>query len=150
MKTRMLAAALGIAALSGLLVPSPAQAADEVAYAYLPPIREDIGGGSVRATIGFASQKKIVVRNFTVRDICPGDNAPVKAQVVWVHRDGTRGSSRWRTDSNGCGTHGTNFGTIARTSHKRIKYAYLSLRVYDREGRIAGVQISYRVNNGWN
>jgi hypothetical protein len=149
LKTRILGAALAIAALSGLLVPSPAQAKDDVASAYAPPYRDN-GGGSVRATIGFANRKKIVVQNFTVRDICPGDNAPVKAQVIWVHMDRTKGYSHWRTDSNGCGTHGTNFGTLTRTSTKRIKYAYLSLRVYDREGGIRAVRISDDVDNGWN
>jgi hypothetical protein len=149
LKTRILGAALGIAVLSGLLVPIPAQAKDDVASAYVPPYRDN-GGGSVRATIGFANRKKVVVRNFTVRDICPGDNAPVKAQIVWVHMDGTTGHSAWKSDSNGCGTHGTNFGTITRTSTKRMRKAYLSLRVYAREGGIRAVQISYEVDNGWN
>ncbi|MFB4285254.1 MULTISPECIES: hypothetical protein [unclassified Nonomuraea] len=141
MKTRMLGAALGIAALSGLLVASPAQARDDVASAHVNPYR-DHGGGSVRAAVDFTSRTRVVFRNFTVRDICPGDNAPVKAQIVWVHMDGTKGRSAWRSDTNGCGAHGTNFGTITHTGSKHIRKVYLSLRVYARSGGIRAVALS--------
>lgn len=33
------------------------------------------GGGSVRGTVDFVKPKKVVVRGFTVRDICPGLDA---------------------------------------------------------------------------
>ncbi|MEV4175123.1 hypothetical protein [Nonomuraea sp. NPDC049709] len=139
MKTRILGAALGIAVLSGLLVASPAQARDGVASASVPPYR-DLGGGSVRATVDFVSRKKVVVRNFTVRDICPGDNAPVKARFVWVHTDSTTGSSAWRKDTNGCGSHGTNFGNITRTGTKPIRKVYLHLEVGTRAFALSAVQ----------
>jgi hypothetical protein len=134
LKTRILGAALAVAALSGLLVPSPAQARDGAASASVPPYR-DLGGGSVRATIDFTSRKRVVVRNFTVRDICPGDNTPVKARFTWVHTDSTTGSSAWRSDTNGCGDHGTNFGNLTRTGTKSIRKVYLHVRA--REGSFA-------------
>jgi hypothetical protein len=127
LKTRILGAALGIAVLSGLLVPIPAQARDGAASASVPPYR-DLGGGSVRATIDFTSRKRVVVRNFTVRDLCPGDNAPVSARFTWVHTDSTTGSSAWRSDTNGCGDHGTNFGNLTRTGTKSIRKVYLHVR----------------------
>ncbi|MEU8358373.1 hypothetical protein AB0C27_20380 [Nonomuraea sp. NPDC048882] len=142
MKTRILGAVLGIAALSGLLVPSSAQAAaDGVSSARLNGWGKH-GGGSVRANVDFVNRKKVIFRNFTVRDLCPGDNAPVRARVVWIHTDGTTGHSAWRKDTNGCGDHGTNFGTIIRTDTKPIKKVYLHLQVYARSGGIRGFAFS--------
>ncbi|MCG5216526.1 hypothetical protein [Streptosporangium sp. KLBMP 9127] len=146
MKTRILAAALAIAALSGLLVASPAQARVDVVSAHVNPQRGH-GGGSVRAAFDFVNRTKVVFRNFTVRDICPGDHAPVKAQIIWVYMDGTKGSSAWRSDTNGCGAHGTNFGTITHIDRKHIRKIYLSLRVYDRSGEIFAIAISDSEDN---
>jgi hypothetical protein len=128
LKTRMLGAALGIAVLSGLLVASPAQARDGAASASVPPYRDN-GGGSVRATVDFTSRTRVVVRNFTVRDICPGDNTPVRARFIWVRTDRTDGTSAWRSDTNGCGTHGTNFGNLTHTDRKPISKVYLHVQV---------------------
>ncbi|MEU8364314.1 hypothetical protein AB0C27_50685 [Nonomuraea sp. NPDC048882] len=61
--------------------------------------------------------------------------------------DGTTGHSAWKSDSNGCGTDGTNFGTITLTSTKRMRSAYLSLRVYARSGGIRAIHISREVDN---
>ncbi|MEV5496140.1 hypothetical protein AB0M50_12170 [Nonomuraea fuscirosea] len=133
MKTRMLGAALGIAVLSGLLVASPAQAKDGVSSARVDPFRGH-GGGSVRATVDFVSRTKVRFRNFTVRDICPGDNLPVRARVHWKHTDGTNGRSAWKSDTNGCGDDGTNFGTITRTGSKSISRVYLEVSVLDPGG----------------
>ncbi|MEV5895662.1 hypothetical protein [Nonomuraea fuscirosea] len=134
MKTRILGAALGIAALSGLLVASPAQAFDGAASARVKPSGRD-GGGSVRASVHFVNPKKVVFRNFTVRDICPGDNLPVRARVAWKHTDGTNGHGVWKWDRNGCGDHGTNFGNITRTGSKSISRVYLEVQVKTRSGQ---------------
>ncbi|MGP4096641.1 hypothetical protein [Nonomuraea sp. KM90] len=131
MKTRILGAALGIAALSGLLVASPAQAADGVSSARVDPFESaegrDYGGGSVRATVDFVSRTKVVFRNFTVRDLCPGDNLPIEGRVWWEHTDGTYGYGAWKSDTNGCGDDGTNFGNITRTGTKSISRVYVQV-----------------------
>ncbi|MCG5213431.1 Tim44 domain-containing protein [Streptosporangium soli] len=147
MKTRILGAVMGIAVLSGLLVASPAQARDGVASASVPPYR-DLGGGSVRATVDFTSRTRVVVRNFTVRDICPGDNAPVRARFVWVYTDSTDGSSAWRSDTNGCGSHGTNFGNLTRTDRKHIRLVYLHLQVGTQSFAFSAHQYNQYVRRG--
>lgn len=134
MKTRILGAALGIAALSGLLVPSPAQAKDGVSTARVNPAGAH-GGGSVRATVDFVNRKKVVFRNFTVRDICPGDNLPVRARIWWKHTDGTTGYSAWKWDRNGCSDKGTNFGNVTRSGSKSISKVYLQVAVNFRPGQ---------------
>jgi hypothetical protein len=134
LKTRILGAVLGIAALSGLLVASPAQARDGVSTARVPPVR-DGGGGSVRATVDFVSRTKVVFRNFTVRDLCPGDNLPVRARFGWKHTDGTNGHSAWRSDTNGCGDDGTNFGNLARIGSKSISRVYLQVSILTKTGQ---------------
>ncbi len=129
MKTRMLGAALAIAALSGLLVPSPAQAKDGVVDVRVSPSRGK-GGGSARAHVDFVNKKKIVLRNFRVRDICPNDSYWVRAQIVWVNVDGSKGYGDriWR--DNGCG-HSYNYGTFTHTSTKPIRYVRLQLIMFD-------------------
>ncbi|TMR87906.1 hypothetical protein [Nonomuraea basaltis] len=131
MKTRILAAVMATAALSGLLVASPAQARDGVSSARVDPFESaagrDYGGGSVRATVDSVSRTKVVFRNFTVRDICPGDNLPIKGRVWWEHTDGTHGYGAWRSDTNGCGDDGTNFGNITRTGTKSISSVYVQV-----------------------
>ncbi|MCG5219967.1 hypothetical protein [Streptosporangium sp. KLBMP 9127] len=131
MKTRILGAVMGIAALSGLLVASPAQARDGVSSAHVKPFTSgagrDYGGGSVRATVDFVSRTKVAFRNFTVRDICPGDNLPIKARVYWYHTDGTDGYSAWRSDTNGCGDDGTNFGNFTRRGSKSISTVFVQV-----------------------
>ncbi|MFI7452388.1 hypothetical protein ACIBQX_33175 [Nonomuraea sp. NPDC049714] len=129
MKTRILGAALGIAVLSGLLVASPAQATDGVSSAR---VDYGSGAGSVRATVDFVSRTKVVFRDFTVRDICPGDNLPVKARFMWTHTDGTGGTAAWKADTNGCGGDGTNFGDFIRTGSKSISRINLEVCVYNR------------------
>ncbi|MEV0622323.1 hypothetical protein AB0I81_54030 [Nonomuraea sp. NPDC050404] len=140
MKTRILGAVLGIAALSGLLVPSPAQASDGVSSARAN--YTDGGAGSVRTTVDFVNRKKVVFRNFTVRDICPGDNFPVKARIFWTHTDGTSGYSAWKSDTNGCGDNGTNFGNITRTGTKPISKVSLEVCIYTRSGGILSFAFS--------
>ncbi|GGP02809.1 hypothetical protein LDL08_12655 [Nonomuraea glycinis] len=132
MKTRILGAALGIAVLSGLLVASPAQARDGVSSARIDTAR--YGGGSVRATVDFVNRRKVVFRNFTVRDLCPGDNLPVRARAWWRHTDGTNGYGAWKSDTNGCGDDGTNFGNITRRSTKPIAMVWVEVSVYIRPG----------------
>ncbi|MEV5895784.1 hypothetical protein [Nonomuraea fuscirosea] len=126
MKTRILGAVMGIAALSGLLVASPAQARDGVSSVRIDP-SGGYGGGYVRTTVDFTSRTRVVFRNFTVRDICPGDNVPVRARLHWIHTDRTDGRSAWMSDTNGCGDDGTNFGTSIRTGTKSISKIRLEL-----------------------
>jgi hypothetical protein len=130
LKTRILGAALGIAVLSGLLVASPAQARDGVSSARVGRLvgpDQDYSGGSVRATVDFVSRTRVVFRNFTVRDLCPGDNHPTKGRVWWKHTDGTYGYGAWKWDRNGCGDDGTNFGNLLRTGTKSISRVYVQV-----------------------
>ncbi|MFB4282326.1 hypothetical protein ACBJ59_44020 [Nonomuraea sp. MTCD27] len=135
MKTRMLGAALAIAALSGLLVASPAQARDGVSSARVRVDTGIPGGGAlVTTTVDFVNRRKVIFRNFTVRDLCPGDNRPVQARAWWHYTDGTTGKSAVRTDSNGCGDDGTNFGNITPPSTKGISSVYLEVWLYTGSG----------------
>jgi hypothetical protein len=131
LKTRILGTVLATAALSGLLVASPAQARDGVSSARVNPFESasgrDYSGGTARATVDFTSRTRVVFRNFTVRDLCPGDNLPIKGRVFWTHTDGTRGNGSWKSDTNGCGDDGTNFGTITRTGTKAISSVYVQV-----------------------
>jgi hypothetical protein len=117
LKTRILGAAVSIVALSGLLTAGPAQADDGVASA-----RVESGGhaGAVHTTVDFTSATRVVFKDFTVRDICPGDNLPVRARAVYIFTDGSTGFSNWRVDSNGCGNDGTNFGDLVRSGTKSV------------------------------
>ncbi|WP_432943669.1 hypothetical protein ACQPXM_00805 [Kribbella sp. CA-253562] len=81
------------------------------------PVRH---AGSVRTTVDFTSATRVVFKDFTVRDICPGDNLPVRGRASWVLTDGTTGASSWKVDSNGCGGDGTNFGDIVYSGGKRV------------------------------
>jgi hypothetical protein len=135
LKTRILGAALGIAVLSGLLVASPAQARDGVSTARVRVSDGIPGGGAlVKTTVDFVSRKKVIFRNFTVRDLCPGDNRPVQARAWWHYTDGTTGKSAVRTDANGCGDDGTNFGNITPPSTKGISSVYLEVWLYTGSG----------------
>ncbi|MEU8356348.1 hypothetical protein AB0C27_10095 [Nonomuraea sp. NPDC048882] len=145
MKTRMLAAALAIAALSGLLVASPAQAADGVSSIRIDPSRGD-GGASVRTTVDFVSRTKVVFRNTTVRDLCPGDNMPVRARIIWRYTDGTNGYGAWKSDTNGCGDDGTNFGTSIRTGRKSIQRIFLEVSFVTRSGQRLNAYSQSRYN----
>lgn len=128
MKTRVLGATVAIAALSGLLVPSPAQARDGVST---PRPLKRSGAASVRTTVDFVSRTKVIFRNFTVRDICPNDFYVVKAQIRWTHTDETEGKSAC---DNGCGSHGTNFGNLVRSGSKPIAKVRLYVCIYKLSG----------------
>ncbi|MCG5218063.1 hypothetical protein [Streptosporangium sp. KLBMP 9127] len=127
---------MGIAVLSGgLLVPSPAQARDGVSSALVRVDTGIDGGGAlVRTTVDFVNRKKVIFRNFTVRDLCPGDNRPVQARAWWNYADGTTGASAVRKDTNGCGDDGTNFGNITYTGSKAISSVYLEVWLYTGSG----------------
>ncbi|MEV0309327.1 hypothetical protein [Nonomuraea fuscirosea] len=70
-----------------------------------------------------------------MRDICPGDNLPVRARVAWRHTDGANGHNAWKWDRNGCGDNGTGFGNITRTGSKSIMRVYLEVQVQWRPGQ---------------
>ncbi|MEJ1105683.1 MULTISPECIES: hypothetical protein [unclassified Kribbella] len=126
MKTRILGAAVGIAAVGGLLTAVPAQAEGLTSAR----VEWRTGAGSVRTTVDFTSRTRVVFRDFTVRDICPGDNLPVRAEVTWVHTDGSSGVGNRKADTNGCGPNGTNFGDFIRTGTKPLKYVFVKVCIY--------------------
>lgn len=131
MKKRNVGAVTGLAViLGGSLVAAPAQATDgEIgAHVYYP--YGEVSGGRATATLDFTSRTTVAYRNFTVRDLCPGDGRPVRARVSWLNTDGTRGTGTWRADTNGCGPDGTNFGTLTLSSAKPVSRASLTVCVY--------------------
>ncbi|MGN9786356.1 hypothetical protein ACTMTF_33360 [Nonomuraea sp. ZG12] len=133
MKTRILGAVMGIAALSGLLVASPAQARDGVSSARVSnPDRA--GAGYAQTTVDFVNRKKVIFRNFKVRDICPADNHGVRARIEWIHTDRTRGYGAWKKDTS-CGSHGTNFGNFVRRGSKSIKLVYVKVCISTKKGQ---------------
>ncbi|GAA1637549.1 hypothetical protein GCM10009733_038300 [Nonomuraea maheshkhaliensis] len=144
MKTRTLGAALAIAMLSGLLVASPAQARDGVTSGRTQ--RPSGGNGYARATVDFVSRTKVVFRNFTVRDLCPGDNLPVKARIVWKYTTGSWHTGAWRKDTNGCADKGTNFGNVTLSRSRAISAVTLELCVYNKNSDFHCVNTTTRYN----
>jgi hypothetical protein len=132
-KTRILGAAVGIVAVvGGSLVASPAQATDGFDSARVYYKGDSGSGGYVRADIDFLSRTEVVYRDFTVRDVCPGDGLPVRAQISWRNADGTFADiGSWKADNNGCGPNGTNFGDIRISRPKALAKATLTVCVYD-------------------
>lgn len=133
MKASILRAAVGVVAvLAGLLVASPAQAADgadSVRVRY--PSWTSVSGGLATADLDFVNQKKVVFRNFKVRDICPGDGRPVRAYMTLWEPNGVRRT--WaspKADTNGCGADGTNFGTVTLETSLTVARAGLTVCVY--------------------
>jgi hypothetical protein len=94
-------------------------------------------GGYVRADIDFTSRTRVVYRNFTVRDVCPGDGRPVQAQLSVVGTDGVRRNlGEWLEDTNGCGPDGTNFGTVTLSAGFNVARAGLRVCVYSSTGNL--------------
>lgn len=137
MKTRILGAAVGIAAVLGsLLVASPAQASDGPDWVRVY-YSADLNGGEAQATVDFVSRTVVVWRDFTVQDTCPGDGLPVRARPEWTYADGTRGVGAWRADTNGCGQDGTNFGDIRISRSKAVARVAMTVCVYSQsEGNL--------------
>ncbi|MEV4179509.1 hypothetical protein, partial [Nonomuraea sp. NPDC049709] len=146
LKTRMLGAALGIAVLSGLLVASPAQARDGVSSGRTN--RPSGGDGYAQVTVDFVSRTKVVFRNFTVRDLCPGDNLPVKARIVYKYTTGTRTwrTLPWKKDTNGCADRGSNFGNVTLSRSRSISAVTLELCVYNKKSDFHCVNTTTRHN----
>ncbi|MGC4940408.1 hypothetical protein [Kribbella sp. DT2] len=134
MKARALGALVGVAAvLSGLLVASPAQAASGSVYARVYYPNPTGSGGEASADLNFTGRSKVTVRYLKVRDICPGDNRPVRAVVVATRTDGSRVNiSPYYSDTNGCGADGTQFPTVklGLGGGQRIKSLSLKVCVY--------------------
>ncbi|GAB3945403.1 hypothetical protein GCM10029976_071100 [Kribbella albertanoniae] len=133
MKASILRAAVGVVAvLGGLLVASPAQAADgpdSVRVRY--PSWTSISGGEASATLDFVGEKTVVFRNFKVRDICPGDGRPVRAYMtLWEENAVRRTWDSPKADINGCGGDGTNFGTVTLRTSLTVARAGLTVCVY--------------------
>jgi len=132
MKVRILAAVVGIAAvLTGSLAASPALATDgpDSVRVYYPGFSGS--GGQASATIDFISRTEVIYRNFTVRDLCPEDGRPVRAQAVTVDANGFgRNLGPMKAVVNGCGPNGTNFGTIRVIDANGVAKAHLRVCVY--------------------
>lgn len=117
--------------MSGLLVASPAQATDgpDSVRVYYPGTSGS--GGYASADIDFLSRTEALYRNFTVRDVCPGDGRPVRAQMSVVDANGIRRNlGPLKADTNGCGPNGTNFGTIRISDVRGVSRAGLRVCVY--------------------
>ncbi|NEA34986.1 hypothetical protein [Streptomyces sp. SID13031] len=134
MKASVLRAVVGVAAvLSGLLVASPAQAADgPVSARVYYPSPSSGSGGLASANLDFVNRTTVVYRSLKVRDICPGDNRPVFAQMTVLDTNGRL----WyvgpaKRDNNGCGPDGTNFGNVTLTSGFVVARAALAVCVYN-------------------
>jgi len=133
MKARALGALVGVAAvLSGLLVATPAQAGSGPVYARVYYPNPTGTGGETSGDLNFLSRSEVRVRYLKVRDICPGDGRPVRAIVVATRTDGSRVNiSPYYSDTNGCGSDGTQFPTVdLRDGGRRIKSLSLKVCVY--------------------
>ncbi|MFC0627708.1 hypothetical protein [Kribbella deserti] len=132
MKTRVLKAAVGAAAvLGGLMVATPAQATDGpvAAQVYYPGTSGS--GGVAKASLDFTSRTRVVYNNLTVRDVCPGDNLPVRAYVEVVFTNGAIRRVNMGSDTNGCGSDGTNLGDYIATGSSSIAKAGVRVCVYN-------------------
>ncbi|WP_328995556.1 hypothetical protein OG394_13080 [Kribbella sp. NBC_01245] len=89
------------------------------------------------------------MRNLTVRDICPGDGRPVRAVLVVLDTDGKRTTiPPYYSDTNGCGSDGTNFGTygLGLSDGWRIKSVSVRVCVYNSSGNLKCVTSAGRDN----
>ncbi|MFJ9391235.1 hypothetical protein ACIRON_20590 [Nocardioides sp. NPDC101246] len=137
MKTRVLKATVGLAAvLGGLLIAGPAQAADGPVSARVYAEGSSGSGGIARADIDFTSQRGSVFFDFTVRDVCPGDNLPVRAYIKLVGTGGEVGLHYVGSDTNGCGADGTNFGNISVNGSSPVAKAGVRVCVYNSTGNL--------------
>ncbi|MFC0625951.1 hypothetical protein ACFFGN_17870 [Kribbella deserti] len=129
MKTRVLRTVVGLAAVLGSsLVASPAQADDGPVSVRVYTQGSSGSGGIAKTSVNFLSQTDIHYSNLTVRDVCPGDNLPVRVYVKVVFRDGTSENDLAGSDTNGCGSDGTNLGDF-RTDSPFAQVAKAGLRV---------------------
>jgi len=150
MKARVLGALVGVAAvLSGLLVASPAQAADGPVSARVYYPGTSGSGGEASMDLDFTGRADVTLRNIKVRDICPGDGRPVRAVLV-VH--GTDGSHvaipPYFSDTNGCGSDGTHFGSrgVGFSGGWQIKSLSVKVCVYNSSGNLKCVTSVSRDN----
>lgn len=137
MKTRVLRTAVGLAAvLGGLLIASPAQASDGPVGARVYTEGSSGSGGAASADIDFFSRTGSIFWDFTVRDVCPGDNLPVRAYIKVVGPNGEVGLHYVGSDTNGCGSHGTNFGNIEVNGLSSVAKAGVKVCVYNSTGNL--------------
>ncbi|MFC0625952.1 hypothetical protein [Kribbella deserti] len=131
MKTRVLRTVVGLAAVLGsLLVASPAQATNGPASARVYTEGSSGSGGLATASLTFVNASDVTFRNVTVRDVCPGDNRPVKVYIRLVSTLGHTSSRYVGSDTNGCGSDGTNFGTVYGTAGFTVAKAGLTVCLY--------------------
>ena len=137
MKARVLRTVVGVAAvLSGLLVASPAQAADGPVSARVYTEGSSGSGGIASADVDFFSRTGSILFDFTVRDVCPGDNLPVRAYIKLVGTGGEVGLHYVGADTNGCGSDGTNFGDIQVNGSAPVAKAGVRVCVYNSTGNL--------------
>lgn len=135
MKTRVLRTMVGLAAVLGsLLIASPAQATDGPVTARVYTEGISGSGGIARAYVDFIDRNDIIFRNFTVRDVCPDDNLPVRAYATLMAIDGTVRHYFVGSDTNGCGSDDTNFGTFRRSVAFTVAKAGVTICVYTATG----------------
>lgn len=135
MKMRVLKTAAGLAAaLGGLLIATPAQATDGAVSARVYTEGSSGSGGVASADVDFLSRTGTVFWDFTVRDVCPGDNLPVRAYIKFVGTNGSVGERLIGADTNGCGSDGTNFGNIRVSGSSDVARAGVKICVYNSSG----------------
>lgn len=93
-------------------------------------------GGIARADLDFAGRTVVGVGNMTVRDVCPGDNLPVRAWIKLVGTGGEIGTYYVGADTNGCGSDGTNFGNFTVTGSHSVAKAGVRVCVYNSTGNL--------------
>ncbi|TDD60361.1 hypothetical protein E1263_11310 [Kribbella antibiotica] len=132
MKASVLRAVVGVAAvLSVSLVAGPAQATDGPVSARVYTEGSSGSGGIGSASLTFRSSTVVDYTNLKVRDVCPGDNLPVRVYTKMVYTDGTFETDYVGADTNGCGSDGTNLGGFRATSSKRVAKAGVTVCVYN-------------------
>ena len=150
MKARALGTLVGVAAvLSGLLVASPAQAADGPISARVYYPGTSGSGGEASMDIDFTGRSNITMRNIKVRDICPGDGRPVRAVLVVHDTDGkSTAIPPYFSDTNGCGSDGTNFGSrgLSLSDGWQFKSVSVKVCVYNSTGNLKCVTSVSRDN----
>ncbi|GAB3948457.1 hypothetical protein GCM10029976_079660 [Kribbella albertanoniae] len=112
------------------MIASPAQATDGPASARVFTEGSSGSGGLATASLDFVNRTEVTYRNVTVRDVCPGDNLPVKAYIRLVSTNGDTSSRYVGSDTNGCGSDGTNFGTVYGSAGFTVAKAGLTVCLY--------------------
>ncbi|MFI2663069.1 hypothetical protein [Micromonospora carbonacea] len=96
---------VGVASAALLVAsPMPAMAEDGPVYArvWTYPSGGSGEGGETRADLNFTSARSVTYNNWTINDICPGDNYRVIARARAQLRDGSWANGTWHEDDGTC------------------------------------------------